>query len=144
MGHLLKIKCVDSRVNVHILASTSGSFTHTTVQVPNSALTHTKQITVPLRSTSMVAVPYSTVLYGTVKYSKLKYSTVKYSTVQNSTIYLRREKEGDEANTFFPSVGILSPLYCHYALLAYKTLPPSSSSSSFSHSWKTFCLVTHS
>jgi hypothetical protein len=30
------------------LASTSGSFTHTTVQVPNSALTHTKQITVCL------------------------------------------------------------------------------------------------
>jgi hypothetical protein len=35
MGHLLKIKCVDSRVNVHNLASTSVPFTLTTVQVPN-------------------------------------------------------------------------------------------------------------
>ncbi len=46
MGHLLKIKCVDSRVNVHILASTSVPFTLTTVQVPNLALTHAKRITV--------------------------------------------------------------------------------------------------
>ncbi len=29
MGHLLEIKCVDSRVNVHILASTSVSLTLT-------------------------------------------------------------------------------------------------------------------
>jgi hypothetical protein len=42
----LKIKCLDSRVNVHILASTSVPFTLTTVQVPNLALTHTKRITV--------------------------------------------------------------------------------------------------
>jgi hypothetical protein len=34
MGHLLKIKCVHSRVNVHILASTSVPFTLTTVQGP--------------------------------------------------------------------------------------------------------------
>jgi hypothetical protein len=46
MRHLLKIKCVDSRVNVHILASTSVPFALTTVQVPNLALTHTKRITV--------------------------------------------------------------------------------------------------
>jgi hypothetical protein len=46
MGHLLKIKCVDSRVKVHILASTSVPFTLMTVQVPNVALTHTKRITV--------------------------------------------------------------------------------------------------
>jgi hypothetical protein len=46
MGHLLKIKCVDSRVSVHILASTIVPFTLTTVQVPNLALTHTKRITV--------------------------------------------------------------------------------------------------
>jgi hypothetical protein len=46
MGHLLKIKCVDSRVNVYILASTSVPFTFTTVQVTNIALTHTKRITV--------------------------------------------------------------------------------------------------
>jgi hypothetical protein len=39
MGHLLKIKCVDSMVNVDILASTSVPFTLTTVQVPNLALT---------------------------------------------------------------------------------------------------------
>jgi hypothetical protein len=44
MGHLLKLKCVDSRVNVLIFASTSASFTLTTVQVPNLALTHTKRI----------------------------------------------------------------------------------------------------
>ncbi len=50
MGHLLKIKCVDSRVNVHILASTSVPFTLTTVQVPNLALTHKKRITVLNRS----------------------------------------------------------------------------------------------
>jgi hypothetical protein len=36
----------DSRVNVHILASTSVPFTLTTVQVPNLALSHTKRITV--------------------------------------------------------------------------------------------------
>ena len=46
MEHLLKIKCVDLRGNVHILASTSVPFTLTTVQVPNLALTHTKRITV--------------------------------------------------------------------------------------------------
>jgi hypothetical protein len=46
MGHLLQIKCVDSRVNVHNVASTSVSFTPTTVQVLNLALTLTKWITV--------------------------------------------------------------------------------------------------
>ncbi len=46
MGLLLKIKCVDSRLNVHILASESVPFILKTVQVPNLALTHTKQITV--------------------------------------------------------------------------------------------------
>jgi hypothetical protein len=46
MGHMLKIKCVDSRLNVHIFASKSVPFTLTTVQVPNLALTHTKRITV--------------------------------------------------------------------------------------------------
>jgi hypothetical protein len=39
MGHLLKIKYVDSRVNVNILASTSVPFRPTMVQVPNLALT---------------------------------------------------------------------------------------------------------
>jgi hypothetical protein len=39
MGHLLKIKCVDSRVNVNILAPTSVPFRPKTVQVPNLALT---------------------------------------------------------------------------------------------------------
>ncbi len=42
----MKIKCVDSRVNVNILASTSVPFILTTVQVPNLALTHKKWITV--------------------------------------------------------------------------------------------------
>jgi len=36
MGHLLKIKCVDSRENLHILASTSVLFILTTVQVPKT------------------------------------------------------------------------------------------------------------
>jgi hypothetical protein len=44
------IKCVHSRVNVHNhiqnLASTNVLFTPTTLQVPKSALTHTKRITV--------------------------------------------------------------------------------------------------
>jgi hypothetical protein len=51
MGHLLKIICVDSRVNMHI--SKSVAFTLTTGQVPNLALTHMKRITVNL------AIPYS-------------------------------------------------------------------------------------
>jgi hypothetical protein len=46
MGHSLKIKCIDSRVNVHTLASKSVPFTLTTVQVPNLSLTHKKRITV--------------------------------------------------------------------------------------------------
>jgi hypothetical protein len=46
MGDKLKIKSVDSKVNVHILASTGVPFTLTTVQVPNLALTHKKRITV--------------------------------------------------------------------------------------------------
>jgi hypothetical protein len=37
---------VDSRVNVHILASTNVPFTLTTVQVPNLAPIHKKRITV--------------------------------------------------------------------------------------------------
>jgi hypothetical protein len=43
---LIEDKCVDSRLNVHILSSTRDPFTLTTVQVPNLALTHTKRITV--------------------------------------------------------------------------------------------------
>jgi hypothetical protein len=46
MGQLMKIKCVDSRVNVTILASTSVQFTPRMVQVPNLILSHTKRITV--------------------------------------------------------------------------------------------------
>jgi len=47
----LKIKCVDSRVNVNILASTTVPFIlTTTVQVPNLALTHKKWITVYIAS----------------------------------------------------------------------------------------------
>ncbi len=65
MGHLLKIKCVDSRVNVHILASTSVPFTLTTVQVPNLALTHMKGITVCID----------------IKYGKLTYTRTKKETV---------------------------------------------------------------
>jgi hypothetical protein len=46
MGHLSKIKCIESRVNVHILCSFNKCSIYTTVQVPNLALTHTKRITV--------------------------------------------------------------------------------------------------
>jgi hypothetical protein len=41
MGHLLKLKCAYSLLNLRILSSTSLPFTLTTVQVPNIALTHT-------------------------------------------------------------------------------------------------------
>ncbi len=37
---LIEDKCVESRMNVHILASKNVPFTLTTVQVPNLALTH--------------------------------------------------------------------------------------------------------
>jgi hypothetical protein len=46
MGHKMKKKCVDSRVNAHDLASTGVPFTLTTVQVQNLALTHYKRISV--------------------------------------------------------------------------------------------------
>ncbi len=46
MGHMLKIKCADSRVIVNILASTSVPYRLTTVQVPNLALAHRRWITV--------------------------------------------------------------------------------------------------
>ncbi len=43
-GHLLKLECTHSPLNLRILSLTSFPFTLTTVQVPNLALTHTKQI----------------------------------------------------------------------------------------------------
>jgi hypothetical protein len=57
MGHLLNIKCVDSRVSVHILAPTSVSLTLTTVQVSNLALTRTKRITVHGKFARKLNVP---------------------------------------------------------------------------------------
>jgi hypothetical protein len=42
----LKTKFLDSRVNVHILASISVPFTLATVQVPNLELSQAKRITV--------------------------------------------------------------------------------------------------
>ncbi len=39
-------KCIDSRENVHVSASTNVPFTLKKVQVPNLPLTHTKRITV--------------------------------------------------------------------------------------------------
>ncbi len=42
----MRKKCIQSRVNVYILASTSVLFTLTTVHVLNLALTDTKRITV--------------------------------------------------------------------------------------------------
>jgi hypothetical protein len=52
MGHLLKINCAHSPLNLCILSSTCVPFTLTTVQVPNLALTHKERITVrpPLNS----------------------------------------------------------------------------------------------
>jgi hypothetical protein len=50
MGYLLKLKCAHSPLNPRILSSASVSFTITTVQVPNLALTHTKRITVKASS----------------------------------------------------------------------------------------------
>ncbi len=65
MGHLLKIKCVDSRVNVHILASISVSFRLTTVQVPNLALTRKKRITgYPYLSNVFLYIPMQADLYA--------------------------------------------------------------------------------
>jgi hypothetical protein len=46
MGHLLKLKCAHSPLNLRILSPTNVPFTLTTLQVPNLALTHTKRITV--------------------------------------------------------------------------------------------------
>ncbi len=46
MGHLLKLKCAPSPLNLRILSLTSVPFTLTTGQVPNLALAHTKWITV--------------------------------------------------------------------------------------------------
>jgi hypothetical protein len=46
MGHLLKLKCAPSRLNIRILSSTSVPYTLTTVQVPNLELTRKKRITV--------------------------------------------------------------------------------------------------
>jgi hypothetical protein len=72
MVYLLKIKCVDSRVNVqHILASTSVPFTLMAVQVPNLALTHTKRITVcqvKLKTPNKYLTTQSSVQY-TVQYT---------------------------------------------------------------------------
>jgi hypothetical protein len=45
MKQLLKLKGAHSPLNLRILSSKSVSFTLTTVQVPNLALTHTKRIT---------------------------------------------------------------------------------------------------
>jgi hypothetical protein len=45
-GALVEDKMLDSRINVHILASTSVTFTLTTVKVSNLELTHKKRITV--------------------------------------------------------------------------------------------------
>ncbi len=53
-GHLLKIKCVHSWVNVTILASKSVPFGPTKVQVKNLALTDTKRITVYILNYSIM------------------------------------------------------------------------------------------
>ncbi len=66
----MKIKCVDSRVNVHNLASTSVSYTPTTVQVPNFAPTYKKWITVYKKiQNGAVAKSYMTngfLIYGEI------------------------------------------------------------------------------
>jgi hypothetical protein len=60
MGHWLRIKCEDSRVNVNIFASTSVPFILITVQVPNLALTHKKWITVYLKQALAREVKFCT------------------------------------------------------------------------------------
>jgi hypothetical protein len=66
----LKIKCVDSRVNVNILASTSVPFILTTVHVPNLALTHKKWITVyVLFSASIVMYIFACLLVNVQGYA---------------------------------------------------------------------------
>ncbi len=67
MEHLLKIKCV----NVHIKAATNVTFTLTTVQVLNLALTHTKRITVWSISSSPTYIPAMSVRYPPVLLSRL-------------------------------------------------------------------------
>ncbi len=71
MGHFLKIKCEDSRMNVHIFYSTSvPAFTLPMVQLPNVALTYTKRITVlylgllMLTLSGLQLVDLSTILLG--------------------------------------------------------------------------------
>jgi hypothetical protein len=85
MGHVLKIKCVDSRVNVHILSSTSVPFTFTTVQVPNLALKHTKRITVQ-RALNIFST-YSGCFAVAVKFSKF----LAYTRVCAKKYFLRAE-----------------------------------------------------
>ncbi len=46
MGHLLKINCAQSPLNLRILSSACVRFTLTTVQVLNLGLTYKKRITV--------------------------------------------------------------------------------------------------
>ncbi len=46
LGHLLKLKCAHSPLNLRILSSTSLPFTLMTVQVPNVSLVETKRFTV--------------------------------------------------------------------------------------------------
>ncbi len=89
MKNLLKIKSVDSWVNVHVLASTSVPFTLTTVQVPNLALIHTKRITVwlahcwyarPVASLGFAQVPPLCVRH--FKHFKIKSKKIKISHVR--------------------------------------------------------------
>ncbi len=54
MGHWLKLKCAHSPLNLRTLSSTSVSFTITSVQVPNLALTHMKRITVCLEKEALL------------------------------------------------------------------------------------------
>jgi hypothetical protein len=78
MGHLLKTKCIDSRVNVHILASTSVSLTLTTVQVSNLALTHTKRITVQAQSRESMVNSFSVIgIYRTARSAEEQSKIIK-------------------------------------------------------------------
>ncbi len=76
MGHLLKIKCVDSRVNVHILASTKGLiYTHDGASAKFSTNSHeTDNSSLTFDVDGCCTVQYSTIQYSKVQYIKVQYS----------------------------------------------------------------------
>jgi hypothetical protein len=107
MGHKLKIKSVDSRVNVHNLSSTGVPFTLTTVQVPNLARTHKKRITVYLWLTYMyahVGMPVCTRIMLVCKRRSLQ--GVGSSRLHSSIFYRSRKRRGNTKKTVPGEIGL--------------------------------------